>query len=121
MVPETVAPGPGEVIETLGAAELATPVPDKLRVVGELEASLVMEMLDFTAPVALGAKLTCSVADCPAAIVAPETKPLAVKPLAAALTAVTCTVPWPELVIVAGSVLLFPTVTFPKLKLLGVI
>lgn len=93
ILPETVEPAVGVAMETVGeAGAFATPVPDKLNGASAPEASLVMEMLEFAAPAVVGAKCTWIVADCPAAIVAPVDSPLAVKPLAGALTAEMCTV-----------------------------
>lgn len=118
-LPETLEPVTGAVMDTVGGAGTATPVPDKLNGASEPEALLAIEMLELAAPAVLGAKVTCSVADFPAAIVAPAARPVAVNPLPGALTDEIVTVAVPELVTVEDNTLFFPTVTFPNGKLAG--
>jgi len=107
------------VIETVGGVGAATPVPDKLNGAREPDALLAMEMLELAAPAVVGAKVTFSVAEFPAAIVAPAARPVAVNPLPGVLTDEIVTVAVPVLVTVEDSWLFFPTVTFPKGKLAG--
>ena len=68
---------------------------------------------------AVGAKVTCTCADCPAAKVAGVANPVSVKPEPDANTCEICTAPWPLLVTVVESTLLLPTETLPKASVEG--
>jgi hypothetical protein len=89
-------------------------------VAGVLEALLATEMLPVTLPAAVGANFALSVAVWPADRVTGVERPLILKP--APVTVGCCemvTLPVPEFVRVTVCVLLLPTVTFPKLMLVG--
>lgn len=75
--------------------------------------------LPLAAPVALGEKETVKVALCPPARVRGVVIPLTLIPGPVTPTWVTDTLEAPVLVIVSESVVLLPTFTFPKLRLVG--
>jgi hypothetical protein len=83
------------------------PVPLNVIVNGELGALLPTEMLPDALPAVVGANCAVKVVLCPAAIVAPEDNPFALKPVPVALAWVIDTLSFPELVrvIVADPVL----------------
>lgn len=93
-----------------------TPVPESANPGAVPGASLVIPTVPPTTPVAVGAKVTCTCADCPAAKVAGVARPVSLKPAPEANTCEMCTAPWPLLVIVAESTLLPPTKTFPNVN-----
>src|SRR5437879_7215932 len=88
--------------------------------VGELVALLTSETLPVAAPAVVDAKTTLKVAACPAAKVSAAVSPLGVKPLPGTLICEMLTPELPELVrVTVCGALLLPTVTFPKLRLVG--
>src|SRR3989441_843316 len=88
--------------------------------VGELVALLTSETLPVAVPAVVDAKTTLKLAVCPAAKVSGAVRPLAVKPLPETLICEMLTLELPELVrVTVCGALLLPTVTFPKLRLVG--
>src|SRR3989449_10701390 len=88
--------------------------------VGELVALLTSEILPMALPAVVDAKTTLKLAVCPAAKVSGAVRPLALKPLPETLICEMLTLELPELVrVTVCGALLLPTVTFPKLKLVG--
>ncbi len=75
--------------------------------------------LPLTLPAAVGANAMFSVADCPGVKTVPEATPLALNPVPDRVTPEIVTFELPVLLSVELSVLLLPTVTLPKLKLVG--
>src|SRR5713226_9305325 len=88
-------------------------------VAGVLVALLTTETLPVPAPEAVGAKTTLKLAACPAAKVSGGVRPLSLKPLPETVIWEMLTLELPELVSVTVCVALLPTVTFPKLRLVG--
>jgi hypothetical protein len=88
-------------------------------VVGELVALLITETDPLPAPDAVGVKTTLNVAVEPAAIVCGTLIPVVLKPVPEVVIFETLTVELPVLVSVTVCVLLLPTLTFPKLKLVA--
>ena len=87
---------------------------------GELVALLTSETLPIAAPAVVDAKTTLKLAVCPAAKVSGAVRPLALKPLPETLICEMLTLELPELVrVTVCGALLLPTVTFPKLRLVG--
>ena len=80
---------------------------------------LVIERLPETLPVAVGAKLVMKVVLCPPANVNGSGGPFTVKPPPDAIVWETVMVSVPEFVRVRLCLLIEPTATFPKLRLLG--
>jgi len=97
----------------------ARPVPESGTERVGLPASELIVSVPLAAPAAVGANITLNVALCPAVIVAGRLGPVKLNPLPLADALETVTLTPPVLVIVTGTVLLVPTVTFPKLTLLG--
>ena len=95
-----------------------TPLPERA-IWGELVALLATDTLPLSVPPATGAKPTLKVALCPAAKVIGVVRPLAVKPLPATASCETVTLELPVLVRATVLLLLLPTLTFPKLTLVG--
>ena len=93
-----------------------TPVPDRVIVAGEFEASLVTLTLPVTLPAAAGAKVALKLAVCPEVKTSPAGRPLAVKPGPAMMTLERWILAVPELVKVTPKTLLPPTLTLPKLR-----
>jgi hypothetical protein len=93
-----------------------TPVPDRVIVAGEFEASLVTLTLPVTLPAAAGAKVALKLAVCREVRTSPAGRPLAVKPGPAMMTLEMLILALPEFVKVTPKTLLLPTVTFPKLR-----
>jgi len=88
--------------------------------VGELVALLTSETLPVAVPAVVDAKTTLKLAVRPAAKVSGAVRPLALKPLPETWICEMLTLELPELVrVTVCGVLLLPTVTFPKLRLLG--
>ena len=95
-------------------------MPDKLIVVGEFVALLAMDTLaPLTAPAVVGANVTVRVADCPGVNTVPFEIPLAVNPAPVTVTLEIVMFELPLLVIDVVKVELLPSLTFPKLKLVG--
>ncbi len=82
-------------------------------------AVLTTEILPLALPVLAGVNTTLKDAVCPAARVNGRERPLTAKPAPLTLALETVTLPLPVLFRVAGWVLLPPTVTLPKLMLVG--
>jgi len=97
----------------------ATPVPDNGTDKVGFVAFEVMVTLPLALPAATGAKVTLKVALCPAASVAGVEIPLKEKPVPLVATFEIVTVDPPVLVTVSDRTLLLPSVTVPKLKLVG--
>ena len=76
-------------------------------------------MLPATPPPTVGANRTLNDKLCPPASVAGSARPLMVKPLPVSVARFTTTFTFPVFVSCTGRVLLWPTVTFPKLREAG--
>jgi hypothetical protein len=120
----TLYPTTVDVLATqFNAAEcvlVATPFPDKGRLMGDVEVLLVREMAPDAAPVPAGSKLTVSVTNWPGAKVTPEPMPLSLKPVPETEFCCRVSEAAPVLAVfakVAPSVLVVPTATSPKLAL----
>jgi len=85
------------------------PLPLNAIVNGELGALLTTEMLPAALPAVVGANCAVKVVLCPAAIVAPEDNPFALKPAPVALAWVIDTLSFPELVRVIVAEPVLPT------------
>jgi hypothetical protein len=96
-----------------------TPVPDNGMARVGLEAFEVIVMLPLTVPADPGANVTVKVALWPAVSVAGVVMPLRVKPAPLVATWEIVTLEPPVLVIVSDKDCLLPTVTLPKLRLVG--
>ena len=99
---------------------LETPAAASDIFVGEFVALLTTETLPLTVSTVVGAKVTSSVAVCPGEMVAPITPPLVV--ILAPVTEIpdTFTLELPVFFKLTASVSDFPSITFPKFKLVGV-
>ena len=97
----------------------ATPLPARVTVAGELLALLAMLTPPGTLPAAAGAKLTVRVALWPGASTCPLLMPLTLKPVPVTLIPDTVTLELPLFERVVFRLLVAPTFTFPKLKLVG--
>ena len=81
-----------------------------------------MEMMatfPLTAPPLVGANCTLKVALCPAVSVKGKVRPLRLTPVPVAVAAEIVRLELPELVRVSFKVFVFPTTTFPNVKLVG--
>ena len=96
------------------------PLPAREIVVGEMAASLTSEMLPDTLLVAVGAKCTLKVLDCPGGRVSGKVSPLMLKPAPVKLACAMVKLALPELVKVRFCTPVLPTSTLPKLTLAGV-
>lgn len=96
----------------------ASPVPVRGMVSVGLVALLVIERFPLTSPVAVGVKMTLKVFVWPAVKVTGKLSPVILKPAGADAAVMVTLVP-PELVRVSERVVLEPTVTLPKLRLVG--
>jgi hypothetical protein len=96
-----------------------TPVPLKVIVEGELVAVLTTVTLPGRLPVEVGANLTLSVADCPAARLRGSVIPLVLYPAPLTLICEMETLEFPVLEIVTLCVALVPVVRLPKLSDVG--
>jgi len=95
-----------------------TPLPLRAICAGEFAALLLTNKLPLTEPVAVGAKFTLNVVLCPAPKLS-GVNPLIVKPAPVTLSLETFTLVLPVLVNVTVWLLLLPTFTFPKLRLVA--
>ncbi len=94
-----------------------TPEPDKgITTVEEVDATVTLPLAE---PEPVGLKATLKLADCPAARETGRLMPLRLKPGPLAVTPEILTLVPPVLVMVSERVRLFPTVTLPKFRLLG--
>src|SRR5713226_3734127 len=105
----------------LGDSAACTPLPAREATVGELRALLLIETLPDALPGAVGANCALKVLDCPGARENGKVKPLMPKPAPVTLPCEIFKLAVPELVKVTVWALAVPTVTLPKLTLLGVI
>lgn len=92
------------------------PAPERAIVAGEFVALLATVTLPEELPVEAGENVASSVADCPGARIKPAETPLSEKLAPETLTFDNVTLEFPAFVRVTLKALLFPTVTFPKLK-----
>jgi hypothetical protein len=99
---------------------LETPTAATLIFVGEPVALLDTATLPLTVSTCFGENVTSSVAVCPGLIVAPLTPPLVVKSAPVTLIPDTVTLELPVFFRLTANMSEFPTVTFPKLRLVGV-
>jgi hypothetical protein len=97
----------------------ATPVPEAVIVDGEFVALLATLTLPETLPAPVGAKTTFSVTDWFGVRVVPALRPLVLNPAPVGATLAIVAFEFPLLVKVTLNVLLLPSLTFPKLKLVG--
>ena len=105
-----------QVSATEGAPACA-PVPERVIVAGEFEASLVTVTLPGMDPVPAGAKVTFRVAVCPGVKICPDETPAAVYPAPEMVTFDMVTFEFPPLVKITGRTLLLPILTVEKLRL----
>jgi hypothetical protein len=98
-------------------AVLLTPVPAVAMEFGELVALLVIVTFPVTLPVVFGANTTPSSAVCPAAIVVPRTPLFTPKPVPLTVICETVRLEFPVFFTPTASVLVPPTVSFPKFRL----
>jgi hypothetical protein len=99
----------------------ATPLPVRGMLFGELEALLTKEALPLAAVVVVGAKLTLRDVLWPGARLNGSVLPPILNPFPVAVYWEMVAVAGPLFVIITGSVLLVPTVTLPKLTLVGLV
>ena len=97
----------------------AKPVPDKATTAGEFVALLDTDTLPLALPAVVGANVTSSVAVWLGVSVVPAFTPLALNPVPEGVTLEIVTLEFPLLVKVTLNVLLLPSFTFPKLKLVA--
>jgi len=97
----------------------AAPLPLSGIVVGEVGALLTSERLPVALLAAVGVKLTVNAADLPGATVSGRVSPLKPKPLPETVACETFRLALPGLLSVIVCVLVVPTVTLPKLALVG--
>ncbi len=98
-----------------------TPAPESTIVAGEFVALLATLTLPDALPGAVGANCALKVLDCPGARENGKVKPLMAKPAPVTLPCEIFKLAVPELVKVTVWALAVPTITFPKLTVLGVI
>ena len=95
------------------------PVPDSVRIVGELVALLATEMLPVKVPNLVGARVTLKTALLPDVKVRGKESPPRLKPAPIKVACETVTLLVPVFVRVTFSALLLPTTMLPKLRLTG--
>ena len=93
------------------------PSPKREIVAGEFVALLATVTLPDKLPAATGEKVASNFADCPGARIRPAEIPVSEYRVPETLTFDTVTLEFPAFVKVTLSMLLFPTVTFPKFRL----
>lgn len=110
-------------LRLVGLSESAgcVPLPVRDATVGELCALLLIETVPDAPPGAVGANCALKVVDCPGARESGKVSPLMPKPAPVALPCKILKLAVPEFVKVTDWALAVPTITFPKLTLLGVI
>ena len=99
----------------------ATPLPASGTLFGELEALLTKEALPLAVVVVVGAKVILKDVLWPDARLNGSVFPPMLNPVPVALYCEIVAVAGPPFVIITGSVLLVPTVTLPKLRLVGLV
>src|SRR6266404_3110814 len=109
---------PGKAATGPAGVGVETPLPLRAICAGEFAALLLTNKLPLTEPVAVGAKFTLNVVLCPAPKLS-GVNPLIVKPAPVTLSLETFTLVLPVLVNVTVWLLLLPTFTFPKLRLVA--
>ncbi len=105
--------------ERVAPCEACTPVPLRLIRVGEFVALLTTETVPLKLLALVGEKAMDNVALCPAVRIDGGIDPVVLKLFPDTVVWAMVTLELPVLVIVAVCVALLPTVTFPKLKLVG--
>ena len=118
-LPTTTLP----ILRLVGLSESAgcVPLPAREATVGELCALLSIETVPDALPGAVGANCALKVLDCPGARESGKLNPLMPKPAPVTLPCEMFKLAVPEFVKVTAWLLAVPTITFPKLTLLGVI
>lgn len=96
---------------------LVTPVPEVAMELGELVALLARVTFPVTLPVVVGANTTPKFADWPAAMVAPDTPLVTLKPLPLTVIPETVTLELPVFLTATSRILDTPTISLPKLRL----
>jgi len=96
-------------------------VPESATLRAEFDALEVMARLPLAPLPEVGAKVTLRLALWPAFKVRGKVRPLALNPEPVAVAAEIVTLVPPELVRVSASVVVVPVVTFPKLRLAGLV
>jgi len=107
----------GSQVKSTKWADVCVPVPESAIVAGEFVALLSTITLPDELPVDTGENMASSVADCPGARIKPVETPLSEKCAPEMLTFDIVTLEFPAFVSVRLRALLFPTATFPKLRL----
>jgi len=102
-----------------GPLEAVDPDPDRATLVGEPEALLAMERFPESLPVDPGANFTLIFAELPAAMVIGIVGPVMLNPEPLAVAELTVRLAKPVLDTVTDEVELLPTLTLPKLRLVG--
>jgi hypothetical protein len=120
LLPTVTLPKENDVGAMVNSPWVAVPVPLTVSVTVDGFALLVKLSVALAAPAACGLKLTVNCALCPSAIVTGSDKPVTEKAELLLLIFVTVTLA-PEAVRLSVSVALFPTLTLPKLYVVGVI
>lgn len=98
---------------------LLTPVPATETLLGEFVALLAIVTNPLTPPVLFGAKMTFISAVWPAAIVVPLTPLFTLNPVPVVLICATVTLEFPVFLTATPSMLVFPTISFPKFRLVA--
>ena len=98
---------------------LLTPMPATETLFGEFVALLAIVTNPLTPPVVFGAKTTPNSAVWPAAIVVPLTPLLTLNPVPVVLICATVTLEFPVFLTATPSVLICPTISFPKFRLVA--
>ena len=98
---------------------LLTPVPATETLPGEFVALLTIVTNPVTPPVLFGAKTTPISAVWPGAIVLPVTPLFTLNPVPVVLICATVTLEFPVFLTATPSVLVFPTISFPKFRLVA--
>ncbi len=108
-------------LDGLGESAASVPLPAREATAGDLYALLLIETLPDALPGAVGVNCALKVLDCPGARENGKVNPLIPKPAPVTLPCEILKLAVPELVKVTVCALAVPTVTFPKLTLLGAI
>ena len=108
-------------VDGLDESAASVPLPAREATAGDLYALLLIETLPDALPGAVGVNCALKVLDCPGARENGKVNPLIPKPAPVTLPCEILKLAVPELVKVTVCALAVPTVTFPKLTLLGAI